>query len=69
MVKNVNALELLEAPLVVNEEGAELKTFHLKDGSVDGQGLAPEFAGGDWLKFLEAMYEVRPRSETFDGAD
>ena len=33
------------------------KPFKLKDGSVGGEGLQPEFDGASWEKIREAAYE------------
>lgn len=34
-------------------------SFRLRDGSVDGHGMRPEFAGGDWAHVRDAAYEGR----------
>ena len=33
--------------------------FKLRDGSVGGNGLTPEFQNAPWEKFLDAIYEGR----------
>lgn len=33
--------------------------FTLRDASVDGQGLAPEYRGASWQKIRDAVYEGR----------
>jgi hypothetical protein len=33
--------------------------FRLRDGSFGGDGLAPEFAGGDWETVRDAAYSGR----------
>ena len=33
--------------------------FVLRDGSVGGRGLQPEFRGADWARLREAVYEDR----------
>jgi hypothetical protein len=35
------------------------KPFTLRDGSVGGNGLTPEFQNAPWEKFLDAIYEGR----------
>lgn len=35
------------------------RKFQLRDASVDGQGLAPEFADQDWAALRSAVYEGR----------
>jgi Bacterial antitoxin of type II TA system, VapB len=39
----------------------ECKLFKLRDGSVGGRGLKPEFASADWTSIIAASYE---RGET-----
>lgn len=34
-------------------------SFSLRDASVDGDGLRPEFAGGEWSQLRDAIYEGR----------
>jgi Arc/MetJ family transcription regulator len=41
------------------ERERERKPFRLRDGSVSGRGLKPEFAGASWDKILDAIYEGR----------
>jgi hypothetical protein len=43
----------------VLDERRERKPFTLRDGSVDGRGLKPEFRGASWEKIREAIYEGR----------
>jgi hypothetical protein len=35
------------------------RPFTLRDASVDGRGLQPEFAGADWAPLRDAAYEGR----------
>ncbi len=35
------------------------KPFKLRDMSVKGKGLSPEFADGSWAKIRDAIYEGR----------
>lgn len=49
---------LIEAGLRrVLEEEDRKQRFHLRDVSFEGEGLAPEFAGGGWQRIREAIYE------------
>ncbi|MCL2523848.1 MAG: type II toxin-antitoxin system VapB family antitoxin [Betaproteobacteria bacterium] len=50
---------LVEAGLrrVLAEE--DKPAFKLRDGSVGGNGLTPEFQNAPWEKFLDAIYEGR----------
>ena len=41
------------------EERREGAAFELRDGSVDGQGLQPEFRGAGWERLRDAAYEGR----------
>jgi hypothetical protein len=41
----------------LDDETQPRKRFRLRDGSVGGEGLTPEFAGGDWSRIREAIYE------------
>ena len=41
----------------VLEERQTKKPFVLKDGSVGGSGLTPEFEGASWEKIRAAIYE------------
>ena len=34
-------------------------TFQLRDASVDGNGLTPEFAGAGWDRIRDAIYDGR----------
>ena len=38
---------------------AEKPAFKLRDGSVGGNGLMPEFQNAPWEKFRDAIYEDR----------
>lgn len=33
--------------------------FQMRDATVGGQGLSPEFAGGDWDRVRDAIYQGR----------
>lgn len=44
---------------VLRESGKRQKPFKLKDGSVGGRGLSPEFQGASWDKIRDAIYEGR----------
>jgi Arc/MetJ family transcription regulator len=35
--------------------------FRLRDGSVDGRGLQPEFDGAGWDRLRDAIYELDDR--------
>lgn len=35
------------------------RTFRLRDASVGGEGLTPEFAGGAWERVRDAIYQGR----------
>jgi hypothetical protein len=35
--------------------------FHLRDGSVDGNGLQPEFQGAGWDRLRDAIYDPEGR--------
>ena len=41
---------------VLEEEGREA-SFRLRDLSVHGEGLTPEFADGGWQRIRDAIYE------------
>jgi Arc/MetJ family transcription regulator len=41
----------------VLDEREQRKPFKLRDGSVGGRGLKPEFAGAGWDKIRDAIYE------------
>jgi Arc/MetJ family transcription regulator len=43
----------------VLDERRERKPFKLRDGSVGGRGLKPEFAGAGWDRIRDAIYEGR----------
>lgn len=43
----------------VMTEKAPNEPFTLRDASVGGQGLQPEFQGASWEKIREAIYEGR----------
>lgn len=43
----------------VVEERKKRKPFKLRDLSVRGRGLQPEFADGSWSKIRDAIYEGR----------
>lgn len=50
--------ELIEAGLrLVLEERRRKKTFRLRDASVGGKGLQPEFRDVDWQRIRDAAYE------------
>jgi hypothetical protein len=52
--------ELIEAGLrAVLRERRRRGTFRLRDASVGGKGLQPEFRGADWERVREAAYEGR----------
>jgi hypothetical protein len=38
---------------------SETRSFTLRDASVEGRGLQPEFRGGDWAQLRDAGYEGR----------
>lgn len=40
-----------------NERRRDAKPFKLRDASVTGNGLQPEFRGATWEKFRDAIYE------------
>ena len=44
---------------VVAERRVRAKPFKLRDASVQGQGLQPEFAGASWEQMRDAIYEGR----------
>jgi hypothetical protein len=41
----------------VLDERRQRKPFKLRDGSIRGGGLKPEFAGANWDKIRDASYE------------
>jgi len=43
----------------VLEERKKRRPFKLRDRSVKGRGLSPEFANGSWAKIRDAIYEGR----------
>ena len=50
--------ELIEAGLrAVLRERRRKADFRLRDASVGGKGLQPEFRGADWERIREAAYE------------
>jgi uncharacterized protein YacL len=44
---------------IVEREQKAKKQFKLKDMSVDGNGLTPEFQSAGWSKLIELSYEDR----------
>jgi hypothetical protein len=44
---------------VVADRAAKAKPFKLRDCSVNGDGLQPEFQGASWEKFRDLIYEGR----------
>ena len=44
---------------VVAERRARTKRFKLRDASVDGEGLRPEFLDAPWERMRELIYEGR----------
>ena len=58
--RGVTLRELIEMGLrrVVEEAGTGPE-FRLRDASVGGAGLTPEFADGSWERIREAVYEGR----------
>ena len=44
---------------VVAERSAKAKPFKLRDGSVGGQGLQPEFENATWDQWRDLIYEGR----------
>lgn len=52
--------ELVEAGLrEVVQRRRRPRPFRLRDAGLDGRGLRPEFAGGDWARLRDAAYEGR----------
>lgn len=45
--------------LKVLAEKKDEPRFSLRDGSVDGEGLTPEFQSAGWERIREAVYESR----------
>jgi hypothetical protein len=58
--RNMTMKALIEQGLrkVMAEKKAEPQ-FKLRDCSVNGTGLTPEFQNAPWEKFRDAIYEVR----------
>jgi hypothetical protein len=57
---NTTVRALVESGLrKVLDERRQRKPFKLRDGSVGGRGLRPEFAGAGWDKIRDAIYEGR----------
>ncbi len=44
---------------VVLERSVRTERFKLRDASVHGEGLQPEFAGASWEQIRDAIYERR----------
>jgi hypothetical protein len=44
---------------LILDERRERKPFKLRDASVGGRGLKPEFQGAGWEKIRDAIYEGR----------
>ncbi len=44
---------------VVAERRSRAKQFRLRDASVDGEGLQPEFLNASWERMRELIYEGR----------
>jgi hypothetical protein len=40
-------------------KGMGKKKFKLRDGSVKGKGVAPEFQGASWAQIRDAIYPIR----------
>jgi hypothetical protein len=59
IASGVTVTSLVERAIrrTLDEEAQTRKRFRLRDGSVAGEGLSPEFAEGDWSKIREAIYE------------
>lgn len=52
--------ELIELGLrEILKQKSKAKPFKLRDASVGGGGLTPEFQGADFARILEAAYEGR----------
>ena len=58
--ENITLRELFERGVrMVIKTDQENSGFVLRDGSVGGRGLQPEFQGADWARLREAVYEGR----------
>lgn len=58
--ENITLRELFERGLrMAIRVDREAPGFTLRDASVDGDGLEPEFQGADWARIREAIYEGR----------
>ena len=58
--ENITLRELFERGVrMVIKADQENGGFVLRDGSVGGSGLQPEFQGADWARLREAIYEGR----------
>lgn len=58
--ENITLRELFERGVrMVIKADQENSGFVLRDGSVGGRGLQPEFQGADWARLREAIYEGR----------
>ncbi len=58
--ENITLRELFERGVrMAIKADQENSGFVLRDGSVGGHGLQPEFQGADWARLREAVYEGR----------
>ena len=58
--ENITLRELFERGLrMAIKVDREAVGFRLRDASVEGHGLTPEFQGADWARIREAIYEGR----------
>ena len=58
--ENITLRELFERGLRMAMKGdREASGFTLRDASVGGRGLTPEFQDADWPRIREAIYEGR----------
>ena len=58
--QNVTLRELLERGLrLAMKADRKAAGFRLRDASVCGRGLQPEFEGADWSRLRAAIYEGR----------
>ena len=58
--ENITLRELFERGLrMAMKADRRAAGFTLRDASVDGHGLAPEFRDADWSRVREAIYEGR----------
>ena len=58
--ENITLRELFERGLrMAMKADRKAAGFTLRDASVDGRGLAPEFEDADWARIREAIYEGR----------